>query len=123
MDIHGSIDPKAFSSYDDFLKALQMHDEFVERSTAASRVIQSAKTEEEERRGMEALGFTYHEDPSCGRPWCEEREECMWCSVLSWQEECNNQFFGGLLTDADLPDPRRASTLLTSFRSMVATHH
>lgn len=106
MDIHDPINPKAFSSYDEYQKALRIHDEFVTRSTAASKIIQSAKTEEEERRGMEALGFTYHEDPSCGRPWCEEHEECLWCSVLSWQEECNDQFFGGLLTDADLLVPQ-----------------
>ena len=106
MDIHDPIDPKAFPSFEEYQNALKIHDEFVERSTAASEVIRSAKSDEEERRGMEALGFTYHEDPSCGRSWCEEREECLWCSVLSWQEECNDQFFAGLLSDADLLIPK-----------------
>lgn len=104
--MQGSPDPKAFSSFEDYQKALKRHDEFIQRSAAASEVLRSAKTEKEERRGMEALGFTYHEDPSCGRLWCEEREECLWCSVLSWQEECNDQFFSGLLSDDDLLAPQ-----------------
>ncbi|MBI3331646.1 hypothetical protein HYZ99_01660 [Candidatus Peregrinibacteria bacterium] len=106
MDIHDSIDPKAFSSFEEYQNALKLHDEFVERSAAASEVMRSAETPEEERRGMEALGFTYHEDASCGRTWCEERKECLWCSVLSWQEECNDHFFAGLLADADLLMPK-----------------
>ncbi|HLD71892.1 hypothetical protein A3A67_04000 [Candidatus Peribacteria bacterium RIFCSPLOWO2_01_FULL_51_18] len=106
MDFGTPIDPKAFPSYEEYQKALKLSREFEERVGAVNEVMSTATSEEEECRGMEALGFTYHDDGPCERSLCQKREECLWCSLLAWQEECDEYFFGGLLSDDDrlIPD-------------------
>lgn len=106
MDFGTPIDPKAFQSYEEYQKALELSREFEERVDAVNEVMNTASSAEEERRRMEALGFTFHDDGPCKRPLCQKREECLWCSLLTQQEECDEYFFGGLLSDDDrlIPD-------------------
>lgn len=101
MDFCIPIDPKAFPSFEEYQQALKLHQEFEERLEAVNDIMNTATSEEEERHRMEALGFTYHDDGPCGRALCQQREECLWCSLLVEQEELNEHFFGGLLIDDD----------------------
>ncbi|MFH1670279.1 MAG: hypothetical protein ABIA92_01700 [Patescibacteria group bacterium] len=94
-------DPKDYPNYDDYRKALEVREQFMDLSQKATDVIDSSKTDEEMRDGMEALGFTWHEDETCGREWCEKNDECLWCAVLVRQEECDKVFFSGLLREED----------------------
>jgi hypothetical protein len=102
MDIHDPIDPKAYSSYDDYQKALKQHDEFIEKAAAVDSVMKNSKDDAGMRRGMEELGFTWVEDDTCGRPWCKEKEECLWVAVESHQDLCNDTVFDHLLAQEDL---------------------
>jgi len=97
------IDPKAFPSYEEYQKALKLSREFDERVGAVGEITCTVKLEEEEHQRMEEMGFTFHDDDGpCERTLCQKHEECLWASFFSWQEECNDEFFGGLLAEADL---------------------
>lgn len=96
------IDPKDFSSYEEYLKALKRHEQFQKMSEDVSEVVKHAKTDDEYQKGMEALGFTCHEDELCDRSYCQENEICLWVALESFQFECNKYFFEDLLSSHDL---------------------
>jgi len=102
MDISLPLDPKAFPSYDDYRNALKFQEKFAERCDAVGDVMRTAKTQEQEREKMKEMGFTYVEDETCGRAWCEEKEECLWIAVGSHQDLCNDTVFDHLLAREDL---------------------
>ena len=62
MDFSHPIDPKAFSSYEEYQKALKLSREFDERVSAVGETMSTATSEEEERQRMEKMGFTFHDD-------------------------------------------------------------
>jgi hypothetical protein len=69
--------PKDFQDFNEYVKALDLHKKFIESIGKVSEVINESKTDEEERKAMEDLGFTYHEDFVCERVFCQEHEECL----------------------------------------------
>jgi len=96
------INPKDFPSYEAYLDALKRHEAFQKRSEDVSGVVKNSKTDEAYQKGMEFLGFTCHEDEFCDRSYCQKNEICLWVALESFQSECNEYFFDGLLSSNDL---------------------
>jgi hypothetical protein len=94
-------DPKDFLRFEDYQKALKIHEEFHDRVGNVSSLRDSTDNEDDFRKGMEALGFTYYEDEKCGNPWCEEYEWCMAELVDQIQYMANSHLFWDLLTPQD----------------------
>ena len=51
------INPKDYKTYDEYLEALRVREEFHERVKEVDRIIKESKTDEEYRRRMKRLGF------------------------------------------------------------------
>lgn len=95
------INPKDFSSYEEYLEALKRDEKFQEMSDNISEVLRSSKTDEEYQKAVEALGFTYQEDEFCNRSYCQKNEICLWIALENFQSECDKHFFDGLLSPGD----------------------
>jgi|GEM_PF-2694954 len=96
-----NMDPKKFSSYDEYLEALSMKEEFLGKVEAVDKLSEEAKTEEEYRKGMENLGFTYCEDEYCKNAWCAKNRQCLKVEIDVFQDEFNEMFFDDLLSEKD----------------------
>ncbi len=86
-------DPKDFPSFQDYERAVKMHEEFVDRCKEVDDVMARTETEEEYNREMEKLGFTCHEDEYCENEWCQKNEECLAFSLESFQDASDEYFF------------------------------
>jgi hypothetical protein len=95
-------DPKNFSSYEEYLKALDIYENFLDISKKTSKAIDDAKSDEELNEKMKELGFTCHEDEFCDRKYCQSNEICLWTVIESFQYDCEEHFFDGLLSEKDM---------------------
>jgi|GEM_PF-4096937 len=59
------------------------------------------KTEEDLIRNLEALGFDDYEDELCKRDRCQKGQVCLFTMLELIQENYNESFFNGILTDKD----------------------
>ena len=91
--------PKDYSSYDDYLFALELHKNFMEKAEEASKVINESKTDKEIQKGMEELGFTYHEDEYCDGDYCQKHDDCLMVVLDHFTRSFNKDFFADLLPE------------------------
>ena len=93
--------PKDFQNFDDYLRALKMHKEFKDMSNKVSEIYAENMSEDEEKKAMEELGFTYHEDYICEREFCQEHWDCL-SNILETIQFCiNDDIFWWLLANND----------------------
>lgn len=52
------INPKDYKTYDEYLEAIKIREEFFERVAAVDKIIEESKTEKEYKRRIAELGFT-----------------------------------------------------------------
>lgn len=52
------INPKDYKTYDEYLEAIKIREEFFERVAAVDKIIEESKTEKEYERRIAELGFT-----------------------------------------------------------------
>ena len=101
------IDPKAYPTYEDYLDALEARGKFEEKTKEISGVMRKNASHEDLVKNMEAIGFTYYEDEFCERKWCNKRKACLLTTLESIQENYNEYFFNGVLSEKDLLVPKK----------------
>ena len=93
--------PKDFSTYEEYLEALRLHEEFITMNKKVTEAINSTETEEDFNKKMEELGFTYHEDEYCEREWCQKNQCCLMIALDCLQISFNETCFAELLPEKD----------------------
>lgn len=101
------IDPKAYPTYEDYLDALEARRKFEEKVKAVGNVMEKSKTDGDLVQNMEAIGFTYYEDEFCERKWCNKNKICLLTTLESIQENYNEHFFNGVLSEKDFLVPKK----------------
>ena len=96
-----SPDPKKFASFQDYERAVKMHEEFVSMSEEVSGLLARTKTEEEFNQEMEKLGYTCHEDEYCENEWCQKNEECLAIALEAFQDSSDEFFFWKMLPEKE----------------------
>ncbi len=91
--------PKDFPSFEDYERAVKMHEEFTGRCLEVNDVMDRTKTEEEFNQEMEKLGFTFHEDEYCETEWCQKNEECLAFALEGFQSTSDKYFFWKILPE------------------------
>lgn len=61
-DFGDPIDPKQFSTYDEYLERLKLREEFQKKSGKIKKAFAKSGSDEELTKNMEAIGFTYFDD-------------------------------------------------------------
>ena len=61
-DFSDPIDPKQFSTYDEYLERLKLQEEFQKKSGKIKKAFVESGVDEELTKNMEAIGFTYFDD-------------------------------------------------------------
>ncbi len=102
-----SIDPKAYPTYEDYLDALEARRKFEAKSKEISGIVAKNDSHEDLVKDMEAIGFAYYEDEFCERKWCNKNKMCLLTTLESIQENYNNYFFNGVLSEKDFLVPKK----------------
>ncbi len=91
--------PKDYSSFEDYERAMKMHEDFLGKCKEVDEVMARTETEEEFKQEMEKLGFTCHEDEYCETEWCQKNEECLAVALEHFQNTSDEYFFWKMLPE------------------------
>ena len=94
-------DPKDFPSFEEYERALNLHEDFLEKANAVTNLINNSKTEEEYNEGMKKLGFECVEDEYCENDWCQKNEMCLAVAIEMFMEMVDKECLFGLMKEED----------------------